>query len=143
MTLSPDEARAKVEAYFDKVQSARMDQESKRDAAMLAIIGGALTVSAAFVPSMMEHSGRSLVAVGYLLASWVIWGCALVVHLVGYTLSIHANRYICEKLAAGQFMRSELHPSWGRFIEPINWAVMVLMVAGFIAFGIFAFNNLH
>jgi hypothetical protein len=38
MTLSPDEARDKVEAYLDKARSARMDQESKRDAALLAII---------------------------------------------------------------------------------------------------------
>jgi len=38
MTLSPDEARDKVEAYFDKAQSERMDQESKRDTVLLAIM---------------------------------------------------------------------------------------------------------
>ncbi len=38
MTLSPDEARDKVEAYFDKARSARMDQESKRDAVLLAML---------------------------------------------------------------------------------------------------------
>ncbi len=38
MTLSPDEACDKVEAYFDKARSARMDQESKRDAVLLAIM---------------------------------------------------------------------------------------------------------
>jgi signal transduction histidine kinase len=38
MTLSPDEARDKVEACFDKARSARMDQESKRDAALPAIM---------------------------------------------------------------------------------------------------------
>jgi hypothetical protein len=142
MTLTSKEAQEKVESYFDKVQAARMDQESKLDAALLAIIGGALTVSAAFVPSMMEKNGHVLIDAGWLLTSWIVWAVALAVHLIGYTLSIRANRLICERLAAQKFTPSELHPTWGRWIERITWLVMVLTVCGFIAFGVFAFRNL-
>jgi hypothetical protein len=140
--MTPEEAQEKVESYFDKVLAARMDQESKLDASLLAVIGGALTVSAAFVPAMMEKNGHVLMSARWLLVSWIIWTVALVLHLIGYTLSIRANRLICERLAQQQYTPSTLHPAWGRWIERITWAVMTLMVCGFIAFGVFAFNNL-
>jgi hypothetical protein len=127
--------------YFNALQAARTDQESARDSALLLIIGGALTVSAAFVPSMMERLG-ALRAVPLLEWAWGLWIAALFLHLLGFTVSIQANRHMCRRLNARDLNLEDLKNFWNLVIDISNALVMVLAVAGFITFGIFTYRNL-
>jgi hypothetical protein len=67
----------------------------------------------------------------------------LVGALAGYTISIYANTAMLEAMSDGKYDLDVITPSYGKYIEPVNIAVMAMVLLGFVAFGAFALGNLN
>jgi hypothetical protein len=133
-------ATSAVDAYHDKVQQAKRDEETKRDQAVLLVVGGALTLSFQLVASLLEHG--SLVYVPWLAAAWIVWTLALIGALVSYALSISAHQHILLQLGKGNYDPSTFTSDAGNWVPRANNLVMIGAVVGFFLFGIFALRNL-
>jgi hypothetical protein len=141
---SPERIRAAeqaVEKYHDQLNRAKFEMETQRDRTLVLITGGALTVSFAYIPTMLDKG--PVLALAWLIAAWVLWVATLVLTLTNYTLSVQMYSAVLNALSNGDYSRvSEGH--WAqKVVEPVNIASIVLMVLGFCAFGRFAILNLE
>jgi hypothetical protein len=138
---TPDEALNHVGEFHERLNQAKFDTETSRDKALVLIVGGALTVSFAFITSLVDH--HTPIRIGWLEWAWVAWVASLVIHLVGYSVSVHAASHVLNALSEGKWDEVESRMRRGRWIEPFNIAVMALSIAGFILFGYFALGNVE
>jgi hypothetical protein len=136
--LTSKEALRHVGKFQEHLNKAKFDVETNRDKALVLIVGGSLTISFAFVRSLVEHAP---IRVGWLEAAWIAWLAALILHLIGFSVSVHAASHVLNALSEGKWDEVLPRMRRGRWIEPFNVAVMVLSIAGFICFGYFALGN--
>lgn len=139
MSNKEDAARRVVDEYFANVQTAKREEESKRDQALLLIVGGAFTISFPFVSSLREHG--ELVCVGYLKFAWFAWAVALVAALVSYECSIRGHEHVMNRLSAQQYDPAGFESVWSRALAIVNPLAMAATVVGFLAFAGFALPN--
>ena len=139
-----DEIRQAMEnaaKYQDSLARAKFDQETQRDKTLVLISGGALTVSFAFLSTLVEH--RVSVRLHWLIAAWIAWVAVLIFTVFGYTLSIRNYNYVISALSRGEWGKAREVPKLTKVIEPLNIAVSVSAVLGFTFFGYFAIGVLE
>lgn len=136
-----DDAEAKrlVAKYQDKLNKALFEQETNRDKTLVLISGGALTVSFAFVTTLVGHP--PILRIWWLVGSWAAWVGALMVTIASYSISIYAFHRRTRALAAGDYERAREDHWSGKCIEPVNILTSVLTVIGFVVFGVFVIGN--
>jgi hypothetical protein len=138
--ISVAQAKRLVLKHFEQLSELHSRQETDRDKTLVLITGGALTVSFAFVSSLIEHTHFS--GLRLLLGAWIAWAAALVVILIGYQVSLSAIKRRINRLAAEDYAGSRIVPWWAYSIEPLNVAGSVACILGFIFFTIFAYQTL-
>jgi len=134
-------AKQAVEKYHDQLNRAKFDIETQRDKTLVLITGGALTVSFAFVPALLDKG--LVLALSMLIVAWCLWVGTLVLTLTNYTLSVHMYSAVLEALSTDDYDRVSRGHWAQKWVEKLNVASIVLMVLGFCAFGRFAIVNLE
>lgn len=134
-------AKQAVEKYHDLLNRAKFDIETQRDKTLVLITGGALTVSFAFVPALLDKG--LVLALSMLIVAWCLWVGTLVLTLMNYTLSVHMYSAVLEALSTDDYDRVSRGHWAQKWVEKLNVASIVLMVLGFCAFGRFAIVNLE
>ena|SRR5436190_22702697 len=124
--MDPDEAARVAGQYQDSLTKAKFEQETQRDKTLVLVSGGALTVSFAFISSLLEHG--KLIRLEWLVRAWVAWVAVLILTVVGYTMSIATYKQVIDALSKGDWDRAHQTPRLARFIEPLNGIVAVLAV---------------
>jgi len=127
-----------ADAYQGELSRSKFEQETQRDKTLVLLAGGALTVSFAFISSLVEHS--RLFPVRWLISAWTAWVLALVTTLAAYTLSIRVYNQVIGFLSRGQWSAARKTPKLAKYIEPLNIAACALVVWGFIGFGWFTIH---
>lgn len=135
------EAEKAAAEYQNALARAQFEQETQRDKTLVLISGGALTVSFAFISTLVEHG--KIIRLWWLIAAWIAWVAVLVLTVVGYTLSIGNYRYVVNALSRGDWANARRTPKLSNYIEPLNVTVSILAVCGFILFGYFAIGTLQ
>lgn len=141
---SPEQIRAAeqaVEKHHDSLNRAKFEIETQRDKTLVLITGGALTVSFAFVSTLIDKG--PVLALSMLIGAWFLWVVMLVVTVTNYTLSVHMYSAVLAALSDGDYPRVSRGHWAQKWVEPLNIAGIVLMVLGFCAFGRFAIVNLE
>lgn len=136
-----DEAEKLAGAWQESLVQSKFKQETERDKALVIISGGALTVSFAFITSLLEHG--TLVRLSWLVASWCMWVGVLILTLVAYTVSIRSYNTVIDALSVGDWAKAQKRPLLAHVVEPLNITMAALTVGGFIAFGYFAVGVLQ
>jgi hypothetical protein len=132
-------AKAEIARYQTALQERLFEIENKYDAAVLLIAGGAFTLSASIVANFDPPLQSPLSLKG----AWIAWGACLVFAAAGHLISASAHRRVIKLLATKNYDINALEGGLlAKVIHPLNVAAFVLLVAGFIAFGKFAFVNL-
>src|SRR5262249_13434845 len=125
-------------AYHKELQESLREHETKFDNAVLLVAGGALTVSAAFLPGSPTpfHAKTALVL------AWGAWTACLATGIGGHLVGARATKRVLGLLEKREYDPGVLAAGWAaRFVEPLNYATYALLVAGFVAFGVFTFAN--
>jgi hypothetical protein len=139
MGKSAEEIAGKHQALLSR---ALFKQETQRDKTLVLVSGGALSVSFAFIASLVEHS--KAFPLGLLIAAWAAWVGVLALTLVGYTVSIAVYKRVIQAFSNAQWavaLKGESPLS--KCIEPLNILGCVLTVAGFVCFGWFCVSVLR
>jgi hypothetical protein len=108
MTLQHDEALRLARDHQNVLARSKFEQEAERDRSLILISGGALTVTFAFISAFVEH--HQLVALGWLIAAWIGWVCALAVTLAAYSLSISVFKVIIDALSCADWAAAATEP---------------------------------
>jgi hypothetical protein len=139
--LTQEEALVLIGKHQDSLVKARFKIETERDRALLLITGGALTVSFAYVPTLVDKG--YVVALWALIAAWLVWVVTLVWGLLGHTVSVRVYTEQINKLAGAQWLGAQKEPWLAKHIELLNKLGISLLVLGFMFFGYFAISNLE
>jgi hypothetical protein len=134
------EAEKLAAAYQDSLARFKFEQETQRDKTVVLISGGALTVSFAFISTLVEHG--AIVRLWPLIWAWAFWVGVLILTIIGYSLSISNYNHVIQALSHGRWGEARQVPRLSKVIEPLNNLVSVLAVSGFVLFGYFAIGNL-
>ena len=139
--MNPDDAAREAARWQSELMRAKFEQETNRDKALVLISGGALAVSFPFVATLTEHA--AVFSLRLLISAWAGWVLALILTLVGYTLSIHVYQQAIDPLSRGEWAKAQEIPKLAKYIEPLNLATMLCAVAGFVLFAWFAIDALR
>lgn len=138
---SAAEAQKIAAEYQNSLAKFKFEQETHRDKTLVLVSGGALTVSFAFVSTLVEHETVSEIL--WLVAAWGAWSAVLLLTIVGYGLSIRNYNIVIQALSRGDWAAARQVPKLTKVIEPLNNLVSALAVLGFLCFGYFAIVNLE
>lgn len=139
--MDENEATRVVGAHQAELSRAKFEQETQRDKTLVLVSGGALTVSFAFISSLMEHS--RVFPLLWLVLAWASWVGVLTVALTGYTLSIAAYERVIQGLSRGNWEVAHERSRLAQCIEPLNIVACALVILGFISFGWFTTSVLR
>jgi hypothetical protein len=134
------EAAKLAAEYQASLAANKFAQETQRDKTLVLVSGGALTVSFAFISTLIEHG--AIIRLCSLTLAWVAWVGVLIFTIIGYGLSISDYTHVIEALSKGEWEKARQPPKFSKIIQPLNHFVSVLAVCGFILFGYFAIGNL-
>lgn len=135
------DAEEAVAAYHDHLTRAKFEIETHRDKTLVLISGGALTVSFAFIATVVEHAG--VIRLWWLVAAWISWGGVLILSVVGHTLSVSIYNHVIDAISREDWAAARKRPKRAFFIEPLNVVILMLAVSGFGLFGYFAVGALE
>jgi hypothetical protein len=128
-----------VAAYHKELQLCLREHESKFDNAALLVAGGAFTISAAFISDLPTPLNAGI----WLAISWFSWGLCLSFGVGGHLVGAHATKCVLDLLDSQVYdFHILMAGKAAKLIKPLNVATFMLLIAGFLAFGRFTFENL-
>ncbi len=135
-----EDAEKTVAEYHRSLVEAKFKQEIERDRSLVLISGGALTVSFAFVSTLIGL-GAAL-KIGWLVGAWLCWGAVLTLTITAYNISIKSYQHLIGALSEGNWEAAHKSPKWATLIEPLNDLVAGLLLLGFLCCGVFTISAL-
>jgi hypothetical protein len=135
-----ENARALIDAEHEKLRQRVFEIENTYDAAILLVVGGAITFSATVVSELASPLQRGEA----LVTAWLAWSLCLVLACGGHLLSAKHHRRSLKFLGDGDIKKFLAEPVslFAKSILIINSSTFVTLVVGFVAFGYFTFGNL-
>jgi hypothetical protein len=137
--MASDDDQQVISAFQERLQDRLFEIENKVDSSVALLSGGAFTVSLAIAPMLDSPLGLRWA----LVTAWASWASCLLVDLLGHMTSASGHRRMLEQLAVGNVDPDALSESWQRKAIPwLNRIVFLLLVSGFVTFGVFVLANL-
>ncbi len=129
-----------MRAYRRHLVSAEQNAQEDFDKTVLALSGGALGVSFAFVRDIV---GSDIMELQWALAaSWVSWGFSVTAVLFSYFFSHLALRKAISQVDNGEIRRRKPGGIYDKVTALLNGAGAVLFMAGVVFMIVFAIANL-
>lgn len=132
-----------ISEYREKLQALEQRMQSQYDKAVMALSGGALGISMAFLKDIALRQGahQSVYGGGYLLAAWISWGFSVTCTLYSYYTSTLALQR-----AIKQTDEEKIHTTvvGGRFnivTKILNASAGSLFMVGVIFLVVFVWKN--
>jgi hypothetical protein len=125
--------------YRDFLLAAEQKSTEEYDKAIMALSGGALVASMAFVKDI---AGPTPVELHFLVLAWLSWVISLSTVLVSYYMSHLALRRAVAQLDAEKIHDERPGAYYDTLLAWMNPLAGVVLLLGFIFFGFFALNNL-
>ena len=128
-----------VQEYRKQLLALEEKAQEAFDRTVVALSGGALGVSFAFIKDFLGTS--PVLDKGWLIGAWGAWVGSLAASLTSHYVSTFAIRRATEALDAGK--EKDLAPGWERAVVLCNGISGLLFLVGTVAIGVFVVNNLR
>ncbi len=119
--------------------SCEHQSQQEFDKTLIALSGGALAISFAFVENFIGDKGPA--AANTLFAAWICWAASLLAVFVSFFCSVHALRLAVQQFDLGQ---NEQRPGglYAVWVEVLNIVGALLFLAGVALMFRFVYLNL-
>ena len=117
---------------------AEKESQGQYDKTVLALAGGAIGISFAFLTDIV---GGTPEHVGWVLTAWITWACSIATCLLSFGASTLAFRKAIKQFVSGQL--TNLGGGWKLTTSILNVAAGVLLMAGILFLVIFVAKNLQ
>ena len=126
--------------YRDYLVSAQQRAQENFDKSLIAVSGGALGISFAFVKDIVGN--KPALAKEFLLLAWISWGISITCVLFSFYFSNQAFREVIRQVDQNEVSERKARSRAGRLTAILNSAAGLLFLAGVIMMVIFVANNL-
>lgn len=127
-------------SYRQHIASAEQKAQEDFDKTVIALSGGGLGISFAFVDKIV--SGKSIVDPDLLYWAWSSWGGSLLLVCASYFCSIYALRRALKQSYTGAVYKERPGGTWSIATEILNIIGVVLFIIGLFLLLTFVRHNL-
>jgi len=125
--------------------SSQQAMQSEYDKSILALSGGALGVSMAFLKDIILQQGqtvRTVVGGGFLMSAWLCWGASVTCTLVSFYASTQAFGRAIQQADSGAIYSEAVGGRFNTLTKWLNLAAGLLFMVGVISIVLFVHANL-
>ena len=137
----PEPMSDPLEEYRAQLFSTMQKAQDEYDKTVLALSGGALGISLAFIKDVIG-SGPIVCAV-HLLLAWICWGTSLGTVLLSHYTSHKANVYAISQVDECRIYDERPGGNWDRITNILNATAGILFFGGVVFIVVFASSNLE
>lgn len=138
--LEGDNRSAELASYRDHLVIARQKSQEAYDKTVVALSGGALGVSLAFLKDVI--GSKAMLNSDLVFIAWICWGFSLLSILCSYFLSEQALTQAIKQVDSGNHEVGSTGGKYTRATELANLAGGLLFLAGVLSFSVFVKSNL-
>ena len=130
--------------YRKGLLALEQQMQSEYDKAIMALSGGALGGSMAFLKDVVIRpgTGRSVQGSAFLLVAWICWGLSVTCILFSFYTSARALRRAVEQTDDKKIYLELLGGRFNQVTKILNCFAGILFMAGVVAIVVFAAHNL-